>query len=752
MWLSVAGRTVFMEMGGACLGYTVGMTKNLWLVFFFVLLFLAGCRNTQPTPELTQVVVVVEGETGVSPSPVHTIPPTSTPSPTATPTETATMIPTPVPTLSIRVEAGTAVPEPSQLITKENVTQLTELARWGRGVINDIALSGNGRWLAVGTETGVYIHDTEDLNTTKHLETGHPVKSVAISPDGNVVAVNGMDGHVQVWDVDQEQLLYDKSSTSHTFDLKFSPNGEQIVLSSHDGIKILQTIDGSTIKTYPDALDAEFSLDNTKLAAWNHDLLSLYTWPDGELLRQTEPTSFFIEKHGEVVSEIGDAQFLSEDELLMSALPIHSGYGIPTGHILIQDASDGHVVLTGYGNSRLSEPTKYVCNEPVFYWHPPASPAPWQMELAPDGQIAAFVFYDDGYSDDVQHYTSVRFYQMETERFLYDVEEGIIDIAIAPDGETWFAGLQDGRLQIRSLSDGSVLDSVADYDAPALKTAVSPDNQWVAVEYLDEVQIYRAADGSVSYRYPAHRAAFSPDGQTVALGYDDGRIEIRSLADNSLLKTIFGHGERVTAVTFLPSGELVSAGLDCKLQIWRPEDGAPLKTLENHLVEGEMTREMVPVRVWELTTSQDSEFLVGDFARSIGIWNIETGAFLNVLDIENYPDSMALFENSMAIAGSPLLVGKIETDGQISESWAGEPSINVVEFSPDGEFVVAGMSRHEGTLKIFLADNGDFLHEMMPVTDDVTGIAFAPNGRYFVSTTIDGVVHLWGIPSLQPSQ
>jgi WD40 repeat protein len=368
------------------------------------------------------------------------------------------------------------------------------------------------------------------------------------------------------------------------------------------------------------------------------------------------------------------------------------------------------------------------------------------MELSLDGEVAAFVFRDIRNANYVHPLTSIRFYEQNTGRNLYNIEEGIEDIAISSNNETWVAGLQDGRLQIRSLNDGSVLDSVADYDAPTLKTAVSPDNQWVAVEYLDEVQVYWAADGTVAYRYPAHRMAFSPDGQTVALGYDDGRIEIRSLSDNTLRKTIFGHSEGVTAVTFLPSGELVSAGLDCKLQIWRPEDGMLLKTLENYIVEGEMTGEMVPVRVWDLAISQEGEFLVGDFAWSIGIWDIETGSFLNTPDTENYPDSVALFENNVAIAGSPLLMGQIETDGQISESWSGEHSINAVEFSPDGELVVTGMSRHEGTLKIFLADNGDFLHEIMPVTDDVTSIAFAPNGRYFVNTTIDGVIRLWGVP------
>ena len=133
------------------------MTRYVLFLLGIVLLFLAACADMPLTAEPTEFVAVVEErdgeETAVSPTSAPTIFPTRTLAPTATsttqPTETATMLPTPMPTLSIRVEAGTAVPHSHQPITTDNVTQLTELARWGRGVINDIALSGNGRWLAV---------------------------------------------------------------------------------------------------------------------------------------------------------------------------------------------------------------------------------------------------------------------------------------------------------------------------------------------------------------------------------------------------------------------------------------------------------------------------------------------------------------------------------------------------------------------------------------------------------------------------
>jgi len=716
------------------------------------LLWLAACTHEPSPPEPTEAVVMVDEvtmETAVSPTSVPTISPTSTivlsvtPIPTNTPTETSTLVPTPLPTLSIRVSAGTAVPQSNQPITTDNVTQLTELARWGRGVINDISLSGNGRWVAVGTATGVYIHDTEDLSkTVHHLENPLGVEWVAISPDGNMVAASLAGDLMQVWDVDRNQIMYEKELSG--YDVSFSPNGEYIALGDHDGIHVLRANDGEIKQIYPGKIGAQFSPEGTELAVWDYTPISIYSWPENKLIDEKYPALVLGEDGSEFLSAIGEVKFMPDGQALASALPTNPN-GV-TGGVLVQHGSDGNINFEVDPINLLSEPIRTFCNESTFYADSQTIPEPWQMELSLDGEVVAFVFRDIRNANNVHPLTSIRFYEQNTGRNLYNIEEGIEDISLSSNNGTWVAGLHDGLLQIRSLHDGSVLDSVDDYDAPALKTAVSPDSEWVAVEYLNEVKIFQAANGEVAYQYPAQRIAFSPDGEIFALGYDDGRLEIRSLADNQLLKAIFGHDEGITAVAFLPSGELVSAGLDCKLQIWRPADGTSLKMLENYIVEGEVTGEMVPVRVWELAISQDGEFLVGDFAGSIGIWNIEKGDLLNTPDTENYPDNVALFENNMVIAVSPLLIGQIETDGQFSESWEGEHSLNAVEFSPDGEFVVAGMNRHEGALKIFLADNGEILHEIMPVTDDVTGIAFEPNGRYFVSTTIDGVTRLWGIP------
>jgi WD40 repeat protein len=207
----------------------------------------------------------------------------------------------------------------------------------------------------------------------------------------------------------------------------------------------------------------------------------------------------------------------------------------------------------------------------------------------------------------------------------------------------------------------------------------------------------------------------------------------------------------VTAVTYLPGGELVSAGLDCGFHLWNSADGELINTFENLIVDSVFQGERVAVRIWNLTVFQN-KFLIGGLSGKFGIWEVDSGALLYLLEIPNYSETVAAFEDSVVVAGSPMKFGTLTEEGPFVMVWEGNNAIEAVAISPDGQIILSGTSGHfnnhyrNGSLHFWLADNGDMIGELMPVTDNVTGLAFAPNGRYFVSTTLDGVVRLWGVP------
>ena len=252
-------------------------------------------------------------------------------------------------------------------------------------------------------------------------------------------------------------------------------------------------------------------------------------------------------------------------------------------------------------------------------------------------------------------------------------------------------------------------------------------------------------NGEELYQYPAQRIAFSSDKETFALGFQDGRIEIRNLSGNQLINSIFAHEDSVTAITFLPTGELLSTGLDCGFYAWNPNTGNLNRTFDQYLVESSRTGELNPLRISELFIIQNNEKIVaGQFSYSIGIWNIENGTLINVPETGNYSSDFAFYSNLLADSSSPLSVGVLDETYNYLPLWEGDYFSKAVEFSLDGNMLISGY--RNGKLQFLQTESGELIYEVMPNSEEVTGLAFAPNGRFFVSTTIDGIVRVWGIP------
>ncbi|MCB0027101.1 MAG: hypothetical protein KDE28_04280, partial [Anaerolineales bacterium] len=534
-------------------------------------LWLVACGSATPPKALPTATSSIARQNA---PPAEPILPTASAEPTKTAVPRATATPrqveatpptaTPLPAL-ITATNDTAYQLPIEPITPANLDQIVELASWGRGVINDVAYSGDGRWLAVGASTGVYIHDTQDLSRApRAFLTPDSVSLVDISFDGELVAV-AFNSAMELWDLADQARLWRKTGRFTT--LQFAPDGQHLATVSTDGGAVWSLAGVQLFQSLANVLAMEFSADGNQLAAWSYGLLSVYSWPDGQLLAENQPILF---DNGEDAVEgeeipaqgtiVGDVRFNQENEPILLNLPGNIAYG-PTGRIELQRGSDEALLLSVPPIEQLSAPMKAACDEPIFFADTLTGPQVWQFELAADTQLVALRYQMRGFGTDDNEYAVVRFHQLQTGELLYE-QNGVNAFTLAPDGATWVAGRTDGHLEIRRTSDGEVQQSYDGYDSPITHLASSPDGALIAATYLDEIKLYEAATGSLLLRYPARRLAFAPDGLALAIGYEDGLVEMRTVQDDALLQQLAAHSGPISALTFTPAGDtLVSASL-----------------------------------------------------------------------------------------------------------------------------------------------------------------------------------------------
>jgi len=241
----VTGRRWVLPFVGA-LALLMGVGLTLWALFGR-----GGAPGAEPPTPAPQIAAVPTTRFAPSPSPTPTLVPASpTPTRTSTPTWTPMPSPTSVPTPE-PVREGTPVPLSGLPITVANAERVTQLARWGKGRIREIAYSPDGRLLAVGTSIGVHLYDAATFREVRYLETPAVVTSVAFSPDGVLLASGSEDETVRLWRVADGSLV--RTLEGHESDVEsvaFSPDGALLASGSDDNtVRLWRVKDGSLVRT-----------------------------------------------------------------------------------------------------------------------------------------------------------------------------------------------------------------------------------------------------------------------------------------------------------------------------------------------------------------------------------------------------------------------------------------------------------------------------------------------------------------------
>ena len=637
-------------------------------------------------------------------------------------------------------------------------------ARFGKGGINAMQFSPDGRQLAVGSDVGVWLYDVA-TGEEQSLFRG-ACRYLAFSPDGRFLANGGERsdvGKVQLWEIatDREVVfpeVYDIASA-----LRFSSDGKTLVSVGFGGWALI-SLDietgkltekpffrrdpvgefNSEIRVYAITHDkVAGGRKDGKIQLWdvaNHKALTTLR---GHTDLPLQPLDQPLRRGPRLRNEVLAVAFSPDGTRLASGsidktvrlwdltnkdkwmtLQKHTGWinvlaFSPNGKMLASGSTDKTVQLwdTATGESLMT-----------LTGHPSGITA---LAFAPDGNTLAsgsadgmIRFWNTQTGNPMADRITGHTHSMEAVTFL---EDGSTLAGVAFNGvitfwdvKTWqksniqAAGQQDWFPTLALSPDGTKLVSVAGEGTTVFGSEHS-SSTWRPDHLIRLTDVKTGRElATLPYRRGVKELAFSPDGETVAFS---GLGEIRlwntrtgdeqdiPLADLSagMPRNI----PRVLALAFSPHGTwLVSGTQGGKIQMWDVATGTALAVFAEP-TEGENLG-----RISALAFSLDGALLAAGTRGHIQLWEVDTAHKLFSINTD-YTRGLMTFGGSAA----PLV------------------------FSPDGAVLLNGLGH--GAIQLWDVTTGDGITVLDGHTQRAQTLAFSPDGTTLVSTAADGTILLW---------
>ncbi len=627
-------------------------------------------------------------------------------------------------------------PTPESWISYAGPHNEDALGRLGKSSINVTQFTPDGEYIVTGGDVGLHLYSAESLEEVWSIPAQQPIISIALSPDGSLIAVGMDDGSATLVDLHSRDIIGgslneegdgDGLYSLAWYDQRETHGGLLLALGFNDGNIIISQIqdDSSTNESHPEVT----LLDN--LDQQSSGVVSMAFSPNGKVLATGIRNGLISIWDTETWEWIG---FLEGHEL---ANAVSSLVWSDDGRLLLSGGRDDALIL--------GDIAKF---QPLFVLDVQEADT-IAVEFAPDGSSIASV------SDNGQ----ITIWDVSGQQPIKtgDKQVGELEsVAWSPGWETLVTASPEGELALWDIEEQKEIVGPKKVSLGhsmhgqwVTRVAWAPNGERLASVLGQDILVWDSDANVPIHRLVGHDAFvggldWSPDGSRIASGDAEGKINIWDAVSGMNLITKDEHASGITDLRWSPDGTLIATvgSLDDTIVIMNPESGEVIHSLTGG-----------GSGIWSVGWSPQGDTVVGGTTNGeLLFWQldkVENGEPTRIINRHlNWVSGLSFSPDGkwLASSGADNRLVLTELEGEEAYTYPGHrAAVRSVAFSPDGKRLVSG-ARDELVIVWDVEEPGANKEPLAVYdghTNGVNDARWSPDGRSIASGSDDGTVLLW---------